>query len=351
VKQTERDRRGRAFVGISRFADFTRTEEANGDVVLTSPELPTDLAADEIIVSWNADAPPGTGLKVEARAFGGDHATKFYTLGLWSRDGETYPRESVNGQKDADGDVETDTLVLTQPASRVQMRVTLHRAAPGALPTLKFLGLSLTDSRARPEPLEPNRAVWGKEIAVPSRSQLAYKGGGGWCSPTSTAMTLAFWAKSLDRPELDIPVPEAAHAIFDRVWKGTGNWPFNTAFAGSFPGLRAYVTRLSDVRELEDWIAAGIPPIVSVSYDLLRGTQRDHDPGHLLVCDGFTAEGDIVLNDPAHHPDRGEVARRVFPRANFIRAWQRSKNTVYLIYPVGAKLPPDPCGHWEPGHP
>jgi hypothetical protein len=143
-----------------------------------------------------------------------------------------------------------------------------------------------------------------------------------------------------------MPVPEVAHACFDRVYNGTGNWPFNTAFAGSLPGLRAYVTRLSDIRQLEDWVAAGIPPIVSVSYDLLKGKAKDEDPGHLMVCNGFTETGDIVLNDPAHHPERGEVARRVFPRDNFLKGWARSRNTVYLLYPENAKLPADPFGHW-----
>src|SRR5262249_41412714 len=159
---------------------------------------------------------------------------------------------------------------------------------------------------------------------VPGRTQLGWPDASGWCSPTSTCMTLAFWSQKLHRSELDLPVPDVAHAIYDRVYDGTGNWPFNTAFAGSFPRLPPYVTRLSDIRELEDWVAAGIPPIVSVSYDLLLGTKRENDPGHLMVCDGFTKDGDIVLNDPAHHPERGEVARRVFPRANFLRAWNRS---------------------------
>ena len=54
-----------------------------------------------------------------------------------------------------------------------------------------------------------------------------------------------------------------------------------------------------------------------------------------------------MLNDPAHHPERGEVARRVFSRANFLRAWNRSKLTVYLIYPEGSPLPPDLFGHWD----
>jgi hypothetical protein len=162
-------------------------------------------------------------------------------------------------------------------------------------------------------------------------------------------MVLAFWAQKRNRPELDVQVPDAAHAIFDKVYDGTGNWSFNTAFAGAFPGMRAYVTRFGDISQLEEWIEAGIPPVVSLSYDLLRGVKRARDPGHLMVCVGFDQKGDLVLNDPAHRPERGEVARRVYPRANFIKAWRVSKNTVYLIYPEDASPPLDRYGHWDDG--
>jgi hypothetical protein len=75
--------------------------------------------------------------------------------------------------------------------------------------------------------------------------------------------------------------------------------------------------------------------------------RRPNDPGHLMVCVGFTKEGDIVLNDPAHNPQKGETARRTYPRANFLRAWKVSEYTVYLIYPEGVKLPLNTYGYWE----
>lgn len=349
----EKDRRGCAFLGLSDFARFTAGgREAAGDRLparrtLTSPELTPGLPANEFVLSWNAETPAGTGLKIEACALFSDHTTRWYVLGLWSPDGKACPRASVSGQRDADGDVRTDTLVLNRPASRLQIRLTLLGPDGTTLPRLKYLGVCALDSRAARLPLEPNRAAWGRELPVPGKTQLGWPEANGWCSPTSTAMALAFWSRRLQRKELDFSPPEAAQAIYDSVYKGTGNWPFNTAFAGSFPGMRAYVTRFTEIRELEDWIAAGLPVVVSVSYDLLKGKERDNDPGHLLVCSGFTEQGDPVLNDPAHHPERGEVCRRVFTRANFLRGWQRSRNTVYLIYPEGAHLPEDRYGHWE----
>lgn len=348
VETQKEGHRGNAFAAITDFTKFEKSAGTSpGEVVMTSPEIKMGMGGNEMIVSWNADTPDGTGAKIEAQAVYAGRETKWFVLGLWSKDGKAFPRESVPGQKDADGDVHTDTLALVVPTDRLLLRITLSDSADGKRPVLKLLGICATDTHFAPAPLEPNRAVWGKEVVVPGRTQLGWPDAAGWCSPTSTDMVLAFWAGKKRRPELDIPVPEVARAIYDRAYDGTGNWPFNTAFAGSFPGMRAYVSRFSDMRELEEWIEVGLPPVVSVSYDILRGKQRDNDPGHLMVCDGFTAEGDIVLNDPAHHPEKGEACRRIFPRANFLKAWAKSRNTVYLIYPEGTRRPANHYGHWE----
>ena len=135
-------------------------------------------------------------------------------------------------------------------------------------------------------------------------------------------------------------VPDVARYVNDPEWPGTGNWAFNMAFAGAHNGLHAYVTRLSDVSELEEWIGCGVPVAVSVSYSALRGEPKP-DSGHLVVCVGFTKTGDIVVNDPG----RSQV-RQIYTRPNLVRAWRHSENTVYLIYPQNHSMPPDRFGHW-----
>jgi hypothetical protein len=249
----------------------------------------------------------------------------------------------VPGQRDEHGEVQTDTLVLREPARAAQVRLTLTGDATGTKPTVGFIGLSLLDPRVKLAALPPNRSAWGRELAVPERTQVIYpEGVSAWCSPATLSMLLAHWAKTISRPELELEVPAVAQAVNDPQWPGTGNWPFNTAFAGSFPGLRAYVTRLSDVSELEDWVVAGVPVAVSVSYNLLRGQPRDRSDGHLVVVRGFTAEGDVVVNDPG----TGKEIRRVFSRQNLVQAWAVSQNTVYLVYPVATTPPKDRFGHW-----
>jgi len=335
------------FRAITDFTEFQRTtNRATGEVVLESGWVSAPFAWDELVVSWNAHTPLGTGLKFEARAMVQDRMTKFYSLGLWAADTAEQRRESVVGQKDEDGNVLTDTLVLRQPTDRMQLRVTLLPSAGGVWPKLKLVGLSFLNRNAPVVSRPPLKSAWGKSLAVPERSQLSYAGGREWCSPTSVSMVMAYWSQRLNRPELNAEVPEVAARVFDVNWPGTGNWPFNTAFAGGFAGMRSFVTRLSDIAELEALVAAGVPPIVSVSYDLLYGKAKDKGNGHLVVVVGFTANGDPVVNDPWADFKKGDKVRQVIVRANLIKAWAHSRRTTYLIRPETWPVPASPDGHW-----
>jgi hypothetical protein len=315
-------------------------------VVLLSPVIKAPMDWNELVVSWNADAPVETWLKVETRGIFPDHETKFYTMGIWSRDSVIYPRVSVRRQKDPDGTVQGDTLVLNRPGADVQLRLTLMGPGETLRPQLKYLGLSFLDKRVKLAALPPNRAVWGKIVTTTERSQKSYPQEKGWCSPTSLSMVLTRWSEVLHRPDLNVDVPEVAAGVYDDVFGGTGNWPFNTAYAGSFPGLRAYVARFSDISELEDWIAAGIPVIISARWDLLAPKRKPTGAGHLTVCIGFTKEGDVVINDPATNFKKHQKVRHIYTRQNVIKAWKTSHNTVYLVYPEKTRIPADRFGHW-----
>jgi hypothetical protein len=333
-----------SFVGLDDFSKFEQTRNASGEIILLSPKIKSAIDWNELIVSWNANAPAGAYLIIEARAILPGHETGFYTLGRWSPDNQAFLRTSVRGQNDDDGRVETDTLVLKELANAVQVRVTLGGMS-SEMPDLKFLGLSFCNSKVRPVPHPANHAAWGTIISTPELSQLSYPQEKGWCSPTSVSMALTRWSEVLRRPDLKLDVPEVAAGVYDADFKGTGNWPFNTAYAGSFPGMRSYVTRFNDLSELEDWIADGIPVIISAPWNLLQPGREDTGNGHLVVCIGFTRDGDVVINDPATNLKKNRV-RHIYGRANVIRAWATSHNTVYLIFPVNSRLPANREGHW-----
>ncbi len=336
------EHRGSRFHGWTTFSEWQRSSNSTEQVWL-SPVVECPFGWDQLVVSWNAEAPAGTGLEFAVRALGPDRSTKWCSMGSWTQSAGVCRRQSTNGQKDSDGDVRTDTLALRHGWRRAQVRVTFVKPANDQWPRLKFVGANLLDTSSASPPLPPNRAAWGRTIDVPERSQVNYPGGAAaWCSPTCVSMVLAHWSKVLRRPELDQDVPAVVEGVFDPGWEGTGNWSFNTAFAGSFPQMRAYVTRLTDVREVEDWTEREVPVVASVSYDELRGRPRSRDTGHLVVCVGFTRNGDLVANDPG----TSKSVRRTFARKDFAKAWLHSHRTAYLIYPVNHRPPDDRFGHW-----
>ena len=140
-------------------------------------------------------------------------------------------------------------------------------------------------------------------------------------------------------------VDATARAVFDHGYDGTGNWAFNTAYAASRTGA-AFVTRLRDLTEVEQLVAAGIPVVASIAFGRyqLSGAPISSSRGHLLVIVGFTSTGDVVVNDPAA-PSNATV-RRTYSRAQLERAWLAgSGGTVYVVHDAAHPLPPTP-GTW-----
>lgn len=300
------------------------------------PQRETSAPFRELIPSWNAETPPGTWIEVRLRARLDGRWTRWYDLGAWSSDGGPGRRQSVSGQRDADGRVLTDTLALSAPAEAYQLALALRSDDPARTPTVTLAAVLSSAPSPVARSVEPSHAAWGAVLDVPERSQMVYPGGGPvWCSPTSTSMVLAYWAERLGRPGLNRPVPEVAAAVYDPVYRGNGNWPFNTAYAGR-DGLTAYVSRMSALGQVERWIEAGVPVVASLAWSPgeLGNASVPSTNGHLLVVVGFTAAGDVVVNDPAADPRLGQSVRRVYGRAQFERLWlTHSGGTVYLIYP------------------
>ncbi len=296
---------------------------------------------DSAVVSWNALTPANTWVELRLRALVGNRWTTEYVMGIWSSENETIRRHSLN-QSDADGRVDTDTLNLKSRATAFQLRAILFTTQPGITPSLSLAGVSLVRNGTAPF-LAPQRAAWGLNLAVPERSQMIYPNGGEiWCSPTSSSMLLAYWAGKANLPGLNQPVPTAASHTFDWIYDGNGNWPFNTAWVGAVGGgnLKAYVSRLTGLSEIEKWIVQGVPVIVSIAYapGQLTGTPIPQSNGHLLVVRGFDGAGNVITNDPAADPRLGQPIQIVYNRAQFEQRWlTTSGGAAYLIYPANQK--------------
>jgi len=337
-----------------------------------SPEVRTDQPVTALIPSWNARTPEGCWIEVELRAVVTQEAgpgaatglSRWYVLGRWAEgDAEIHPT-SVPGQDDDLAAVSTDVLEARpgHAFTAYQLRVSLLRRA-GTTGT-PCLTLAAVVGSGPPPPwsgaASPGGEAWGTVLDVPAYSQQLHRGeypqwasgGEAWCSPTSVAMLLGYWGTGptpdqyawVDPGYQDRWVDYAARHTFDHSYRGAGNWAFNTAYAARF-GLTAHVTRLRSLTEAESYIAAGIPLVVTVSFqrDELTGAGYDTD-GHLLTVIGFDEAGDVVSNDPASHlePSNDKV-RTTYDRAEFERAWLGAGGGVaYLVHPPGHRLPPSP---------
>ena len=286
---------------------------------------------DTAVVSWNALTPTGTGVMLEVRARINKRWSRYYPYASWT----SAARSSYPSKRDVNGRVNTDTLELSKRADALQIRVTLESKKPGSSPTLTGLWAVTSDSKTHYEvqAASSDRSAWGLELDVPLRSQMIYPDGGEvWCSPTSTTMILEYWGAKLGR-DLSDTVPVAAKSVWDGVYDGAGNWPFNTAYASS-KGLSAHVDRLGNLTEAEAFIRRGVPLAISIGWKFgeLPGAHITSSQGHLVVLRGVTKTGDPIINDPAAKTDA--KVRTVYPRAAFERAWiEHSGGIVYVIEP------------------
>ncbi|HYP40119.1 MAG TPA: peptidase C39 family protein [Chloroflexia bacterium] len=310
----------------------------------TSPATLSTFRFSQAIASWNANTPPGTWVEVQLRGRTGARWTRWYSMGVWASDEATIKRHSMSRQRDMDGYVSVDTLILKNPrrglsANAFQLKLRLFATEPANVPTVSSASVAVSNKPNAPTTLAPgNPQLWGKRLPVPQCSQMVYPDGGEvWCSPTSTSMVLAYWRG--DTSACEPRVRAAVGGVYDHLYEGHGNWPFNTAYAGT-AGMEGYVARFASLAEAEKWIAAGVPVIFSFGWGRgeLKGASIPSSNGHLAVLVGFDSAGNTIVNDPAA-PSNSTV-QRTYARAELERLWlQHSGGTVYLIYPPGHSVP------------
>ena len=309
----------------------------------TSPVITTAFNYKEAIASWNATTPAGSWVEVQFRAQYGTRWSKWYVLGIWASGTSTIARHSVNAQGDADGFVAVDTFVSSAKKAttdKFQLRLRLFRAdGSAAIPTIQNASVAYSTEVPKSANISAgNPARWNKLLNVPECSQMVYPDGGEvWCSPTSTSMVLGYLNPSTGTCEQRVRA--AVEGVYDWVYDGHGNWPFNTAYAATF-GYEGYVARLTSLEMAEEFIEKGVPVIMSIAWGKgdLSGSSIDSTNGHLFVLVGFDAAGNPIVNDPASPTDA--AVQRTYMRAELETLWlEASGGTVYLIYPRGASVP------------
>jgi hypothetical protein len=331
-----------------------------------SPWVAPGFALTELIPSWSALTPGDTWLEVRVRTrSAAGQVSSWDVLGRWTGGDRHTRRQTVSGQDDDLGAVNVDTWESagSTGVTAYQVRVQLLRRVglPGS-PSVDAVGAVASRLPSGPVSASPPGAGRGLVLEVPRFSQMVHRGhypewgGGGeaWCSPTSTSMVLGYYDalppagayRWVPGGHTDPWVDYAARMTYDSAYQGTGNWAFNTAYAAPRAG-KAFVTRLRSLREAEEFIAAGIPLVASISFGsgALSDAPISASNGHLLVIVGFTRSGDVVVNDPAATTRTG--VRRTYDRGQFENAWlPTSGGTVYVIHDAAHPLPAGTHTNW-----
>lgn len=322
-----------------------------------TPWTAPGFALTRLIPSWAARTPGDSAVRIEVRGRTGSTTSTWDTIATWASGDQHVRRTTYGSQADDLGSVNVDTWVVPGGVTSYQLRVTLIRAAgQKASPRVDTIG-AMASRLPDVDSVRTSRPGPGRGIVldVPRYSQMVHSGhypkygsgGEAWCSPTSTSMVLGYY-DALPKPSayrwvpsghVDPWVDHAARMTYDYEYDGTGNWPFNTAYAANLAG-HAFVTRLRSLREAEEYVAVGIPLVASIAFGSgeLDGAPISSTAGHLLVIVGFTQSGDVIVNDPAAATRAG--VRRTYDRGQFENAWiPKSGGTVYVITDAAHPLP------------
>ncbi|MFB8211826.1 peptidase C39 family protein [Streptomyces sp. NPDC056010] len=312
----------------------------------TSPVHRSRVPATEVIASWNAETPAGTWIQVElCGRYSDGTETPWYVMGRWAAGDADIRRTSVDDQSDGKSSIWTDTFSVDDAASGLRLltyrlRLTLYRTPGSRLtPTVWRVGAMASDIPDRfTVPASTPGLV--RELPVPRYSQNVHvgqypeydNGGEAWCSPTSSQMIIEYWGRKPSAADLawvepgiqDPSVCHAARFTYDNQYEGCGNWPFNAAYAATYPDMSSAVTRLGSLNDVETLVRAGIPVITSQSFlkEELTGAGYGTS-GHLMTVIGFTADGDVIANDPASPND--DAVRHVYKRHEWETIWLRTK--------------------------
>lgn len=316
----------------------------------TSPGYGLRFPATELVSSWNADTPAGSWIQVQMQGrYSNGGSTPWYVMGRWASGDGDIVRTSVDGQADQLSNISTDTWSMDSAAAAkglgitsYQLRVTLYRT-PGSTVTPRVYRLGAFASNVPPRfdvPASTPGLRNGVELKVPRYSQDIHAGqypqydGGGeaWCSPTSTEMVVEYWGHKptaqqlswVDPSYADPSVDYAARYTYDAQFSGTGNWPFNAAYAASYGGMDAIITQLHSMNDVEKLVSHGIPVVASVSFYASELDGAGYSTaGHLMTVVGFTPSGDVIVNDPASPND--PAVRHVYKRHQLETIWFRTE--------------------------
>lgn len=314
-------------------------ESYAADGFYETPETDTP-AFTALIVSWNADVPPGAQVEASARVRISGAWTCWYSWGVWS----TSPsRAGAAPVQTAGVSLEGDRLQLERGAAdSFQLRIAL-RGAPGLQqpPVVRLLAASLHLQHAACAVGEPLH----RSIPVPAYSQAIRNP----CLAAQMAGPLAA-TMLLNRFGQDLLPEEVAHLCRDSTGNRYDNGSFLTAAAACY-GFESYAC-FTDLAGLKQEVRRGYACAAAVRYTNHKAISAErHLPlldgatgtaaHHFVVVHGFeTDENDVeyvLVNDPLASCD--DTAARRYRLAQFADAFTGIAYFLHKLEPA----PPHVC--------
>jgi hypothetical protein len=307
---------GRRFAS-PRLTELRPLRRATDSAGIESAEVAVP-AFDRAVLSWNGDGK----WRMEMRARVGGQWSPYLTLGVIDGGAQRSATRAETPEAKPVG-LAIDTLTVRgATADAFQVRA----VGEGELRALAVTHYRRDDRRYTASPAAP---AWGVTLPVPERRQGDVEDPAlrpDVCSPTSVSMVLEY--HGVARRTLDV-----CRAVYDNTARLYGNWPMNTAVAARLLNGWAVVVKMTGFDEVEKEIAARRPVILSHRWERgqLTNAPVSRSNGHLIVAVGFTAQGDVVVNDPAGKPG---AVRRVYKREELFRTWQEGgEGIAYVIHP------------------
>ena len=308
----------------------------DSEPVYESPVIEPGIEFNEVVVSWNVDAPAGAGCCIEIRVGRrfGDSWSPYLHIGDW---GDVLPAGEPLVECEQ-GKIDVDYFRSQQRFDRLQYRIrAASDLAEDASLRVERIAVCVSDSTGIPpavagEPAfveTPPPAAWQRRLPVPFRSQATKVPDlvSRICSPASVAMVLAYRG-------VDCETEEVAAACYDPGHDLYGNWPRAIQAAYTF-GIPGYLARFSRWEDVERMIAVGQPLVISIRVDEqseLTGGRYRATEGHLLVLTGFDTDGNVTVNDPAYRdPAKGQAT---YLRRDLEYVWMRARGGLaYVLLP------------------
>lgn len=302
-----------------------------------SPEITPSKGQrfNEALVSWNIDIKaedPTSVALIELQV--GDSTQGFWspwlTLGTVGTgpipDGE-FVQSFADTSTGISGEVEIDIFSSKQHTfDRMRYRV---RAFGSSVVTIRTIAITLsntTQSSSNRPLAAPSIGPEIPRLGLPFLSQKTSdeKLSGRLCSPTSLAMVL-------NHAGARCTVQTASERVYDNRFDLFGNWPRNVQAAWGM-GVPGMLVRFDDFAQARAVLQAGVPIIASIRVEKgeLPAAPYASTDGHLIVIEGMTASGDLLVLDPAVSDEK--KGRRVYPAKDMAKVWlQASEGTAYLL--------------------